>query len=135
MHTFVKVMLTGPSQEVPMRELLIDAAERAIHYLEGLNERAVVADPTAVARLAELDLPLPDHPSSADETVALLDSYAAATMAIAGPRFFGGNTHQPKKKPIKCCRSDGATGGQRCHAERSEASRGPARETLRCGSG
>jgi hypothetical protein len=47
-------MLTGPSQEVPMRELLIDAAERAIRYLESLNERAVVPDPTAVARLAEL---------------------------------------------------------------------------------
>jgi glutamate/tyrosine decarboxylase-like PLP-dependent enzyme len=73
-----------------MRELLIDAAERAIRYLEGLDGRAVVPDPTAVARLAELDIPLPDHPSSADETLALLDSYAAATMAIAGPRFFGG---------------------------------------------
>src|SRR5437588_6838654 len=83
-------MLTGPSQEIPMRELLIDAAERAFRYLEGLNERAVVPDPTAVARLAELDIPLPDHPSGASETVALLDSYAAATMAIAGPRFFGG---------------------------------------------
>ena len=73
-----------------MRELLIDAAERAIRYLESLNERAVVPDPTAVARLAELDIPLPAHPSPADETVALLDSYTGATMAIAGPRFFGG---------------------------------------------
>jgi glutamate/tyrosine decarboxylase-like PLP-dependent enzyme len=72
-----------------MRELLIDAAERGIRYLEGLNGRGVVPDPTAVARLAELDVPLPDHPSSADETLALLDSYGAATMAIAGPRFFG----------------------------------------------
>jgi glutamate/tyrosine decarboxylase-like PLP-dependent enzyme len=72
-----------------MRELLIDAAERAIRYLEGLNERAIAPDPTAVVRLAELDIPLPDHPSSTDETVALLDSYGAATMAMAGPRFFG----------------------------------------------
>jgi hypothetical protein len=80
-------MLNVASQEVPMRELLIDAAERAIRYLEGLDGRAVVPDPTAVARLAELDIPLPDHPSSADETLELLDSYAAATMAIAGPRW------------------------------------------------
>jgi len=72
-----------------MRELLNAAAERAIRYLEGLNERGVTPDPTVVARLAELDIPLPDHPSPADETVALLDSYSAATMAIAGPRFFG----------------------------------------------
>ncbi len=33
--------------------------------LEGLNERAVAPDPAAVARLAELDIPLPDHPSEA----------------------------------------------------------------------
>jgi glutamate/tyrosine decarboxylase-like PLP-dependent enzyme len=89
-HSFVKVMLTEPSQEVPMRELLIDAAERALRYLESLNERAVVPDPSAVARLAELDIPLPAHPSPAEETVVLLDSYMGATMAIAGPRFFGG---------------------------------------------
>ena len=72
-----------------MRELLIAAAERAIRYLEGLNGRGVVPDPTVVARLTELDMALPDHPSSADETLALLDSYSAATMAMAGPRFFG----------------------------------------------
>jgi len=72
-----------------MRELLIAAAERAIRYQEGLNGRSVAPDPSAVARLAELDTPLPDYPSSADETLALLDSYSAATMAMAGPRFFG----------------------------------------------
>jgi glutamate/tyrosine decarboxylase-like PLP-dependent enzyme len=72
-----------------MREVLIDAAERAIQYLESLNGRTVAPDPTAVARLAELDIPLPDHSCGADETLALLDSYSAATMAMAGPRFFG----------------------------------------------
>ena len=72
-----------------MRELLVAAAERAIRYLEGLNERGVAPDPAVVARLAELAIPLPDHPSSANETMALLDSYSAATMAMAGPRFFG----------------------------------------------
>jgi len=72
-----------------VRELLIDAAERAIRYQEGLSGRAIAPDPAAVARLAKLDIPLPDHPSEADETLALLDSYGAATMAMAGPRFFG----------------------------------------------
>lgn len=72
-----------------MRELLTAAAMRAIRYLEGLNERGVAPDPAVFARLAELDIPLPINPSPADETMALLDSYSAATMAMAGPRFFG----------------------------------------------
>lgn len=72
-----------------MRELLVAAAERAIDYLERLDERGVAPDPAAVARLAELDVPLPDGPSPADQTVALLDAHSAATMAMAGRRFFG----------------------------------------------
>src|SRR3984893_13499236 len=72
-----------------MRELLTATAERAIRYLEGLNERGVAPDPAVVARLAELAIPLPSDPSPAEETMALLDSYGAATMAMAGPRFFG----------------------------------------------
>ncbi len=63
------------SMEVPMRELLITDAERALRYLEGLNGRGVAPDPTVVARLAEPDIPLSDHPSEAGETLALLDSY------------------------------------------------------------
>src|SRR2546427_2078976 len=72
-----------------MRELLTAAAVRSIRYLEGLNERGVAPDPAVFARLAELAIPLPTNPSPADETMALLDSYSAATMAMAGPRFFG----------------------------------------------
>src|SRR3989440_1881475 len=72
-----------------MRELLTDAAVRAIRYLEDLNERDVAPDPAVFVRLAELAIPLPTNPSPADETMALLDSYSAATMAMAGPRFFG----------------------------------------------
>ena len=66
-----------------MHELLTATAERAIRYLEGLNERDVAPDPTVVARLAQLDIALPAHPSPADETLALLDTYNAATMAMA----------------------------------------------------
>ena len=72
-----------------MYELLTTTAKRAICYLEGLNERGVAPDPVAVAHLAELAIPLPTDPSPAEETVALLDSYKAATMAMAGSRFFG----------------------------------------------
>jgi glutamate/tyrosine decarboxylase-like PLP-dependent enzyme len=72
-----------------MCELFTAAAERAIRYLEGLNERGVAPDPTVVARLAELAVPLPAGSSPAEETLDLLDSYSAATMAMAGPRFFG----------------------------------------------
>jgi glutamate/tyrosine decarboxylase-like PLP-dependent enzyme len=72
-----------------MRELLIAAAERAIRYLEGLNERSVTPDLAVFARLAELAVQLATDPSPADETMALLDSFSAATMAMAGPRFFG----------------------------------------------
>jgi hypothetical protein len=61
-----------------MRELLTATAERAIRYLEGLNGRGVAPDPAVVARLAELDIPLPTDPSPADETMALLDSYGCA---------------------------------------------------------
>src|SRR5256714_11558270 len=86
---YFRGMLIVAAPEVPMRKLLIAAAERAMHYLDGLNERGVAPDRAVVARLAELDIALPDHPSPADETIALLDSYGAATMAMAGPRFFG----------------------------------------------
>jgi hypothetical protein len=47
---------------------------RIVSALEGLNERDGAPDPTVVARLSELDIPLPAHPSPADKTVALLDS-------------------------------------------------------------
>jgi hypothetical protein len=67
-----------------MRELLMAAAERGIWYLEGLNGRGVAPDPTVIARLAELDIPLPAHPSPAEESLALLDTYNAATMAHSG---------------------------------------------------
>jgi glutamate/tyrosine decarboxylase-like PLP-dependent enzyme len=77
--------ITGGS----MRELLNAAAERAIRYLEGLNERGVAPDRAVIARLEELDIPLPAHTSPADQTLALLDSYGGATMAMAGARFFG----------------------------------------------
>jgi glutamate/tyrosine decarboxylase-like PLP-dependent enzyme len=70
--------------------ILDDAARRARAYLNGLNDRSVEASPAAVAALRQLDEALPEGPSDAAETLALLDRVVSpATLAIAGGRFFG----------------------------------------------
>jgi glutamate/tyrosine decarboxylase-like PLP-dependent enzyme len=73
-----------------MYDILHDAALRARRYLDGLNTRPVCPDPAAVAALRELNTPLPLAASDPAETIALLDAAVSpATMAMAGPRFFG----------------------------------------------
>jgi glutamate/tyrosine decarboxylase-like PLP-dependent enzyme len=73
-----------------MHHLLQDVAARASAYLRHLDERKVAPDPAAVDALANLDGALPDAPSDPREVIGLLDRYASpATMAMAGPRFFG----------------------------------------------
>ena len=70
--------------------LLRDVALRASSYLEGLGRRPVAPDPAAVAGLAALGGPLPEAGSDPAEIVALLHEVAApATVASAGPRYFG----------------------------------------------
>ncbi|HUI87455.1 MAG TPA: aminotransferase class V-fold PLP-dependent enzyme [Anaerolineales bacterium] len=73
-----------------MKELLEDAAERAIAYLEGLNSRSVAPAPGAVDKLNLLDEGLPEAPSDPAGTLKLMDEVCSpASMAMAGPRFFG----------------------------------------------
>jgi len=73
-----------------MRELLENTAQRAISYLEGLGERGVAPTPAAVAKLATLDQPLTEAPTAPEDVIKLLDEVCSpATMAMAGPRFFG----------------------------------------------
>lgn len=73
-----------------MRSLLEDSAQRAIHYLEGLETRAVAPSPAAVAVVDRLAGPLPLHASDPRDTLALLDEIGSpASVAMAGPRFFG----------------------------------------------
>ena len=73
-----------------MRELLDDAAKRAIRYLEGLASRAVEPHAAALAGLAELDGALPETACAPADTLRLLDELGSpATMASAGGRFFG----------------------------------------------
>jgi glutamate/tyrosine decarboxylase-like PLP-dependent enzyme len=70
--------------------LLENAAKRSIAYLQGLASRPVAPDPAAVAALSRLDEPLPAGPSDPDDVLRLLDETCSpATMAMAGPRFFG----------------------------------------------
>lgn len=73
-----------------MRAILEDSTERAIQYLEGLKTRRVAPSPEAVEALAHLDGPLPDNPTDPRTVLKKLDEYGSpATMAMAGPRFFG----------------------------------------------
>ncbi len=71
-------------------ELLRTTAERAIRYLRELPERRVAPDADALAALERFDEPLPDEPDDPERVIALLDEAGSpATVASAGPRFFG----------------------------------------------
>jgi glutamate/tyrosine decarboxylase-like PLP-dependent enzyme len=73
-----------------MSELLRDAASRSIKYLENLAERRVSPAAEAVAALSALDVGLSEHGVEAGAMLAQLDEMVSpATMAMAGPRFFG----------------------------------------------
>ena len=73
-----------------MRTLLEDAAHRAARYLAELPERRVAPELQAVRRLSKLDVPLQQEPRDPQRVLAELDELVTpATMAMAGPRFFG----------------------------------------------
>jgi glutamate/tyrosine decarboxylase-like PLP-dependent enzyme len=73
-----------------MKKLLQDAAHRAITYLDGLDSRPVAPLPKGMAKLIQLDQPLPEGSTDPDSTLKFLDETCSeATMAMAGPRFFG----------------------------------------------
>jgi glutamate/tyrosine decarboxylase-like PLP-dependent enzyme len=74
-----------------MRELLRDAAERAAHYVETLDDRPVAPRREDVARLvAELAAPLPEQGLAPAEVLEFIDELGSpATLASAGGRFFG----------------------------------------------
>ena len=73
-----------------MKALLEDAARRATEYLASLAERPVAPSIDAVRRLTALDVALQDEPHDPQRVLAELDERVTpATMAMAGPRFFG----------------------------------------------
>lgn len=73
-----------------MRELLENASGRAISYLENLEKRSVAPSPAAVEKLSLLNEPLAEESAPPEQVLELLDGVCSpATMAMAGPRFFG----------------------------------------------
>jgi glutamate/tyrosine decarboxylase-like PLP-dependent enzyme len=71
-------------------KILDDAARRAIAYLNSLQHRPVSPRPDAVQRLNALDTAVPQRSTPSEEVLARLDEFVSpATMAMAGPRFFG----------------------------------------------
>ena len=83
--------MTDPrSSDGKMSQVLADVADRSARYLNGIGDRRVAPSPEALAGLKAFDVPLQDSPMSAEQVVEELDRIGSpATMAIAGPRFFG----------------------------------------------
>src|SRR5437773_10508414 len=70
--------------------LLRETADRAARYLESLDERSVAPASDAIDALAAFDVPLQNEAIDPAKVLAQLDSIGSpATMAVAGPRFFG----------------------------------------------
>lgn len=69
---------------------LTSVAERAIRYLQTLESRRVAPTPEALQHLSRLDEPFPDQFTDPETVISLLDEIGSpATVASAGPRFFG----------------------------------------------
>ncbi|MGA2379542.1 MAG: pyridoxal-dependent decarboxylase [Spirochaetia bacterium] len=88
----VKVLREGdpPARRTEMRGVLEETARRALTYLDGIGDRHVAPSQESIDRLRSLDEPLSDAPTEPREVIRLLDEAGSgATMAMAGPRFFG----------------------------------------------
>ena len=73
-----------------MRDLLESAAGRAVNYLDGLNGRTVAPRQEAIDGVNRFDESLPDGTTNPELTLQLMDEAGSpASMAMAGPRFFG----------------------------------------------
>jgi glutamate/tyrosine decarboxylase-like PLP-dependent enzyme len=73
-----------------MKQLLSATLERSLAYLDSLDDRPVAPRPAAVERLSAFDVPLQQQPIPPADVLKELDELgSAATMAMAGPRFFG----------------------------------------------
>lgn len=77
-----------PSDDI--KQLLAATADRSVRYLKSLESRRVSPSKEAIAALTAFDTPLQDEPIDPAKVLAQLDEIGSpATMAIAGPRFFG----------------------------------------------
>ena len=83
-------MTTARDADRGIWRVLADVADRSTRFLESIADRRVAPSADALTALQAFDVPLQDHPMSAEEVVEELDRIGSpATMAIAGPRFFG----------------------------------------------
>jgi glutamate/tyrosine decarboxylase-like PLP-dependent enzyme len=74
----------------PLQQLLSETLERSSAYLDSLPNRPVAPPREAVSRLRALDVPLQQQPMDPTQVIRELDEIVTpATMAMAGPRFFG----------------------------------------------
>lgn len=70
--------------------LLDTAAGRAVHYLDSLQDRGVAPTAEAIEQLQYFDEELPGASGDPHDVLEMLDRFGSpATMAMAGPRFFG----------------------------------------------
>jgi glutamate/tyrosine decarboxylase-like PLP-dependent enzyme len=87
---WVLIDLEEEAMDNGIEPALREAYERSRRYIDGLGERPVRPDPLAVRGLDALGGSLPEGPMDAGDVVRMLDEFGSpATMAIAGPRFFG----------------------------------------------
>jgi glutamate/tyrosine decarboxylase-like PLP-dependent enzyme len=91
MPTTTEYGMTSPLRKAyETSRLLDDVARRSTRYLSHIDERRVWPSRDALADLSAFDIPLQEHPIPAEEVVEELDRLGApATVAIAGPRYFG----------------------------------------------
>lgn len=73
-----------------IRNILLDAAKRGIRYRDEIADRHVAPSAQAVTAVAGFIEPMPDEGSTDAEILAMLDELGSpATVAMAGPRYFG----------------------------------------------
>jgi glutamate/tyrosine decarboxylase-like PLP-dependent enzyme len=84
---------SNTTESVPggtLKELLSDVANRATHYLAGINDRSVFPSRETIANLRKLEGPLPEAPADPAHLIALLDEIGSpATVATTNGRYFG----------------------------------------------
>jgi len=87
----VQVALVGTVLKEPgVDALLRDAADRAVRYLQALDERRVSPSPSALEGLGGFTTLLQDQPLDAAEVIEELDTFGSpASVASAGGRYFG----------------------------------------------
>ncbi|BBO68995.1 L-2,4-diaminobutyrate decarboxylase [Desulfosarcina alkanivorans] len=77
-------------RELEDKSLFEQARQYAFEYIDGIGDRSVYPDAAAIDHLSRFDEPLPEHPQSGADVLAMLnDCGAPATVAQTGGRYFG----------------------------------------------